>query len=162
MDLTTQSCYALAKALGSIKGVNVGVTAFPADPPKIHGCRNFEIPAVCPVIRHGERIHSRFHTRASGCTPMGEAIWWALQQMVSLPESRKIILVLTDGSPDYLSNTVEAIDQGKKLGFEFYGIGIDTSSIKSILPNSSRSINNLSELAPAMFEIMKTVFSKNK
>lgn len=93
---------------------------------------------------------------------MGEAIWWALQQMVSLPESRKIILVLTDGSPDYLSNTVEAIDQGKKLGFEFYGIGIDTSSIKSILPNSSRSINNLSELAPAMFEIMKTVFSKNK
>ncbi|WP_020585432.1 VWA domain-containing protein [Desulfobacter curvatus] len=162
MALTTQSCYALAKALGSIKDVNVGVTAFPADPPKIHGCRNFEIPAVCPVIKHGARIHSRFHTRASGCTPMGEAIWWVLQQMVPLTESRKIILILSDGSPDYLSNTVEAINQGKKLGFEFYGIGIDARSIESILPNSSRSINNLSELAPAMFRIMKTVFSKNK
>lgn len=162
MELTTQACYALAKALDSIKGINVGVTAFPADRPVINGHENPDVTAVYPVVRHGERIHSRFHTKVSGCTPMGESIWWVLQQMLPLAESRKIILILTDGDPDYLKNTIEAIKQGRKLGFEFYGIGINTCSIKSILPHSSCNIHKLSELAPAMFGIMKTVFKNHK
>lgn len=162
MELTSQVCYALAKTLGSIKGISVGVTAFPADRPLTNERENPDMAAVCPVVRHGERIHSKFHTRAAGCTPMGEAIWWVLLAMLPLKETRKIILILTDGSPDYLSNTIEAINQGQKLGYEFYGIGIDTSSIKSILPQSNCTIHNLSELAPAMFGIMKTVFNNHK
>ena len=162
MELTSQVCYALAKALDSIKGINVGVTAFPADRPLINGRENSDMAAIYPVVRHGELIHARFHTRAAGCTPMGEAIWWVLQAMLPLVETRKIILILTDGSPDYLANTIEAINQGKKLGFELYGIGIDTDSIKSILPQSSCNIHNLSELAPAMFNILKTVFKNHK
>ncbi|WDP91073.1 MAG: hypothetical protein HUN04_15765 [Desulfobacter sp.] len=162
MELTSQVCYALAKALDSIKGINIGVTAFPADRPKINGRENPDMAAVHPVVRHGELMHSKFHTRAAGCTPMGEAIWWVLQAMLPLKETRKIVLILTDGSPDYLANTIEAIDQGQKLGFEFHGIGIDTISIKSILPQSSCNIHNLSELAPAMFRIMKTVFNNHK
>ncbi len=159
MELTSQVCYALAKALDSINGINVGVTAFPADRPVVNGRENTDITAIHPVVRHGERIHTRFHTRASGCTPMGESVWWVLQEMLPLTESRKIILILTDGDPDNLSNTIEAIGLGRKLGFELYGIGIKTGSIKSILPHSSCNIQDLSGLAPAMFGIMKTVFN---
>lgn len=162
MELTSQACYALAKALDSIKGINVGVTAYPAERPLVSGGENNDFTAVHPVVRHGERIHTRFHTRASGCTPMGESVWWVLQQMLPLTESRKIILILTDGDPDNLSNTIESINQGRNLGFELYGIGIKTGSIKSILPHSSCNIHNLSELAPAMFGIMKTVFNNQK
>lgn len=161
MKLTINACYALAKALDSTKGISVGVTSFPANRPRINGRTNYDLEAVCPIVRHGERIHSRFHTKASGCTPMGEAIWWILQEMLPLMESRKIILILTDGDPDCLSNTMEAIKQGKRLGFEFYGIGIETSATENILPGHSCTIGDLSELAPSMFKVMKTIFINN-
>ncbi|MBU2430069.1 MAG: hypothetical protein KKH99_05200, partial [Proteobacteria bacterium] len=46
MELTTHACYSLAKALDSIKGINIGVTAFPADPPLLAGSQNNETTAV--------------------------------------------------------------------------------------------------------------------
>jgi len=158
MDLTTMACHALAKALESVKGINVGVTAFPAKPPFCIVSGNDDMAAVCPMVIHGEPLHSQFHTKASDCTPMGEATWWVLQQMLPLKESRKIILILTDGAPDCLASMKDAIEHGRKLGVEFYGIGIDDNTIKVMLPHHSCTIRNLSELAPAMFGIMKNVF----
>ncbi|MBI9088208.1 MAG: VWA domain-containing protein [Desulfobacterium sp.] len=157
MALTTKACYAVAKALESVKGINVGVTAFPATLP-FRRVTNANDAALYPIVSHGDPVHSRFFTKASGCTPMGEATWWVLQQMLPLTESRKIILILTDGDPDCQSNMIEAIDHGRKLGFEIYGIGIDDNAITALLPHHSCTIRHLSELAPAMFGIMKDAF----
>ncbi len=53
MSLATSACYAVAKALEG-NNVNVAVTSFPAR----NKCRDSS-SAIAPLIRHGERVHSR-------------------------------------------------------------------------------------------------------
>ncbi len=133
-----------------INGISVGVTAFPAD-----SVLNKVCSTVCPMLKHGENLHTNFSLRPSGSTPMGEAIWWTMQQCYPLKENRKIILIITDGKPDSVENTEKAIEHGKRLGFEFYGVGINNSNIMSILPGSSKFITKLEELAPTMFKLLQ-------
>ncbi|TKB25158.1 VWA domain-containing protein [Desulfopila sp. IMCC35006] len=158
MELTSASCFALAKALGSIQGINVGVTAFPAN---TQGASS-NLAGVCPVVAHGDPVHPEFYTKASGGTPMGEAIWWVLQKMVLLKEARKIVLVLTDGFPDCKSNVTASVKAGQSLGIEFYGVGIDFNSITTLFPGHSCSVRELSDLAPAMFTLMKNALIQSK
>lgn len=147
IKLACQSCYAVAKALEGIKGVNPAVTVFPAFSAR---------PAVFPLIRHGEKVTEHFRVTASGGTPLAPALWWVLQRLCALEEERKIILALTDGAPDTLAPCLCAFKQAERLGVEVYGIGINTAIINRLLPGRNRVITALSELAPAMFEILQT------
>jgi hypothetical protein len=158
MELTSASCFALAKALGSIKGINIGVTAFPANTQGGNG----NLAAVCPIVAHGDPVNPKFNTQASGGTPMGEAIWWVLQKIVLLKETRKIVMILTDGFPDCKSNVTASVRAGQSLGIEFYGVGIDFNSITTLFPDNNCSVSDLSELAPAMFNLMKNALIKSK
>ncbi|MDD3311528.1 hypothetical protein [Pseudodesulfovibrio sp.] len=87
--------------------------------------------------------------------PLGEALWWVLQQVYPLPESRKIILILTDGDPDSFNVAFNAIEEGRRFGIEIYGLGIMSEAISKLLPDHSRTISDLSELAPAMFAMLR-------
>ena len=157
MELASQACYGIANSLHKINGISVGVTAFPADP-----ILNKVCSTVCPMLKHGEALHTNFCLQPSGSTPMGEAIWWTMQQCYSLKENRKIILIITDGKPDSVENTEKAIEHGKRLGFEFYGIGINNPNIMSILPGTSKFISKLEELAPTMFKLLQdAMLTKN-
>lgn len=158
--LTTQVCHAVATALDTIDGINVGVTAFPAGTPADGGNENAQGPTICPILAHGERMHDRFAMSATGCTPLGEALWWTLQRVVPLAESRKIILILTDGDPDSFNVALDAIEEGRHFGVEIYGLGIMSEAITKLLPDHSRTINDLPEMAPAMFGMLRGVLLK--
>ena len=94
---------------------------------------------------------------------MASAIWWAMQQMHNLPEERRIILVLSDGDPDSIPETQNAIKAAREQDHEVYGIGIETTAFSRLLPGKlSRAINNLSELAPAMFEMLQNALIPTK
>ncbi|WP_207261907.1 VWA domain-containing protein [Desulfovibrio sp. Huiquan2017] len=160
IKLTTQVCHAVAKALDAIDGINVAVTAFPAGAPSNGGNGNDRAPTVCPILAHGERMHDKFVVSATGCTPLGEAIWWTLQQMQPLTESRKIALILTDGDPDSFPAARNAIEDGRRFGVEIYGLGITSETITKLLPNHSRTINDLSELAPVIFGMLRGALVK--
>ena len=155
IKLTTQVCHAVAMALGAIDGINVGVTAFPAGTPADGGNGNPQGPTVCPILAHGELMHSRFAMSAAGCTPLGEALWWVMQHMLSLSESRKIVLILTDGDPDSFNVANDAIESGRHFGVEIYGLGIMSEAITKLLPDHSRTIHELPELASAMFSMLR-------
>ncbi|MDD2389210.1 MAG: VWA domain-containing protein [Desulfobacterales bacterium] len=154
INLAGQVCQVVATALFSV-GVNVGVTAFPGDNED-----GLSDNTVAPIVEHGKKIHSRFNLSAAGTTPMGESLWWVLQQMVLLRENRKIILIITDGSPDSMKNTRQAISAGKNLGIEFHGLGINSHEICYLLPESSQNIKELSELGPATFKLFGKVLSR--
>lgn len=158
IKLTTQVCHAVATALEAIEGINVAVTAFPGGKPLEGGSDSGF--TVCPILEHGERMHDKFAVSATGCTPLGESLWWVLQQMQPLAETRKIVLILTDGDPDSFNVTLSAIEDGKKSSTEIYGLGIMSESITKLLPNHSRIINDLSELAPAMFGMLRSAMLK--
>ena len=155
MELASQACFGIANSLHKINGISVGVTAFPAD-----SVLNKVCSTVYPMLKHGQRLHTNFSLRPSGSTPMGEAIWWTMQQCYSLRENRKIILIITDGKPDSVENTEKAIEHGKRLGFEFYGIGINNSNIMGILPGTSKFITKLEELTPTMFGLLEAAILK--
>lgn len=156
MTLASQACFAVASALHGIKCVSIGVTAFPGekvpDTPEHRGHWN----TVTPLLRHHEKQHTVFAVNAHGGTLMDAALWWALQQMTPLPEPRKIVLLITDGSPDSTDLALKAIEAVESFGIEVYGIGIADASIRNLLPpKDCRVINGIHELAPSMFEILQ-------
>lgn len=149
IKLTSLSCYAVAKALEPLR-VNVAITAFPGNP--LH---DGAYTSVAPVVRHGQRVHGNLDLSPDGSTPMGEALWWVMQTMLPLREARKIILILTDGDPDSHESAVLAIRTAQRVGFEVRGIGINSNGMKFLLPESSQTIQCLSELSEAMFNVLQ-------
>ena len=146
MHLASLACYAVAKALEGIQGISVGVSIFPA---------SSESHNVGQIVRHGERVSDRFAVVAQGTTPLAEALWWTLQALVRLKEHRKIVLILTDGYPNNLQATEQAIQTSLKCGIEVYGIGIQNSSIEKLLAGRCEVISTLDNLAPAMFKMLQ-------
>jgi nitric oxide reductase activation protein len=80
--------------------------------------------------------------------------------MQPLTESRKIVLILTDGDPDSFPAARKVIEDGRRFGVEIYGLGITSEAITKLLPDHSRTINDLSELAPAMFGLLRGALVK--
>ena len=78
--------------------------------------------------------------KGAGSTPLAPALWWTMQAMLPLRESRKIVLILTDGEPDEVTPCLAAIRQAERMGMEVLGIGIQHTAIKELLPNTSRII----------------------
>lgn len=145
-QLARAACYALAASLKAIHGVNPAVTAFPA---------YYPAGSVWPVLRHGESMHKNFGFRASGGTPLAEAVLWAMQDLFRQPEDRKLLLILTDGWPDNPKTCAAALSEAKRLGIECYGIGILDSSVKKFLPDTSEVIRNLKDLSPVLFKLIQ-------
>ncbi|WP_419783799.1 cobaltochelatase CobT-related protein [Maridesulfovibrio sp.] len=158
IGLAAQVSHTVVSALNSINGVNVGVSAFPAI--RAQGGENYDEPTVAPILNHGQKLHSHFGVAASGSTPLGEVLWWTFQQMLPLPEKRKIILCITDGVPDNPANTHQAIKDGSKNGFEIYGLGINSEAVFHLFPGKSRVITELPDLAPAMFDLLQESLTK--
>ncbi|WP_291331837.1 hypothetical protein [Desulfovibrio sp.] len=147
INLANRACFAVAKALGHIRGVNPAVTAFPA---------TAGTNSVFPIMRHGQAVPDLFDIRASGGTPLAAALWWVLQTMLPLKEQRRMILVITDGMPDNPLAANNAIGVAQKLGFEVYGLGIRNEHITFLLPHTSKVVNDLPDLVPAMFAMLQT------
>lgn len=157
IGLASQSAYAIAESLNKISGINLAVTVFPADSQSQPG-----YASVYPLLEHGEKLHTKFNMKATGTTPMGEAVWWALQQEVLREEARKIILIITDGEPDVMDNTIKAIDQGRRMGVEFYGVGIIDQAIRKLLGKQSEVINKIEELPHTLFKLLQNALLEKR
>lgn len=162
INLASQACFAVASALHGIKGISIGVTTFPGERGVYEGTQREHWQTVTPILRHSEKMHTRFSMTAHGDTPMDAALWWTLQQLYPMPEPRKIILVITDGRPDSVELTLAAIRSVREFGYEIYGIGIANPFIQNLLPGKdSQIINGITELAPAMFSMLQDAFIHN-
>jgi len=155
IGLACQCCAALAQAL-DLSGISVGITAFPGDPASSKGA------TVVPVLQHGEPRHGPVRVATGGQTPLGESLWWVLQRLVPLRQDRKIVLIITDGTPDNIANALEAIRAGLALGVEIYGLGIDAPRIGSLLPHGSSNITALAELPSALFALLGQALTRGR
>ncbi|CAA7617398.1 VWA domain-containing protein [Magnetospirillum sp. SS-4] len=155
IGLACQCCAALAQALDQV-GISVGITAFPGDPAASKS------PTVVPILQHGDQRHGNLLVATGGQTPLAEAMWWVLQRLAPLKQDRKIVLIITDGSPDNQLATREAIRAGLALGVEIYGLGILAPQIGSFLPHSSTSITSLAELPSALFALLGQALTRGR
>ncbi|WP_374283044.1 hypothetical protein [Desulfovibrio sp.] len=151
INLANRACFAVATALSRIRGVNPAVTAFPAAT---------VTSSVFPIMRHGQSVPYMLDIRASGGTPLAGALWWVLQTMLPLKEQRKMILIITDGMPDNQLAANNAMGVAQKLGFEIYGLGIRDEHITHLLPHTSRVVNDLPDIVPAMFALLQVALLK--
>lgn len=153
--LATQTCYSVASALHSIKGVNVAVTAFPSD--LAYG----DLRSVAPLLRHGERLTDKFAVGAEGRTPLSEALWWVTKELMKQKEQRKIILIISDGLPDDPPIALKTLSVIRDLGIEVAGIAIDSWQLANFI-NAQENITDITELAPTMFRILQQLLLKKE
>lgn len=157
ITLACHASFALAHALHLVSGIGVAVTAFPngTRPGEERITRSWS--TVVPVLAHKQRLHTRFNIQSNGMTPMAEAVWWVMQQLCALKETRKVLLILSDGEPDSVEEAKAALHTCLTHGIEVYGIGIQDKAIRALLSGKkARVIYDLNELAPAMFELLQT------
>lgn len=140
-----EACFAIAYALKSVPGINLGITAFPAEG------KDF---SVVPVLEHGKPFHANFLLSATGSTPLTEALLWTAQELCKQPEPRKILILLSDGGPDNQLTCVQAIADTSRF-VELYGIGIWDDSIVKLLPDTSAAIYDLGDLNTTLFRMLQ-------
>lgn len=146
-----QASYALARALSGIKGVNIAVSAFPAYIGKDSSL------AVIPIVRHGEMARDNFGMDASGGTPLAGALWWVIHTLQAQKETRKLIIIITDGAPDDFPSARQAIVKAEKLGMDVFAIGILTDSVAGLVGRNGQTIKNVDDLPAAMFDLLSNV-----
>lgn len=146
-DVAREAALALALALEPIPGVNPAVTYFCDD----------ESTPVYSVVKHGERVApnaGRFMLRPSGCTPMAEAIWYGAYELRKTREERKMMIVITDGEPNYDGPTKAVIELCENSGYDIVGIGIATTAVASLFKKHI-IINDATDLQRTLFKLLE-------
>lgn len=96
-----------------------------------------------------DRVLSLNSVRAGAFTPLSPAIIAAAGMMAEVTATRRIMLVLTDGSCDYGAEAVTAACRvAATMGVEVVGIGMDAAEVtRAFPPRYSVNVQDLDQLA---------------
>lgn len=124
-------------------------------------------PMVWHFSEFGERVSqttlvNRFRTAAGALweNTDGDAIAYATYRLQQRKEHRKVLLVLSDGSPagrsmagDIIGYTKQTVLDAEALGIDVYGIGILDSNVLNFYKKNV-VVNKLDNLAPTILSII--------
>lgn len=149
MVVAAKSTLAGASGLSAIRGISLEAAVFPGYRADIELLTEFERTLRSTATRY-KAVHAR------GGTPMYEALMWGFERLLMRKEPRKILLCATDGEPPASTYVAcqHVIRAAMAGGIEVYGIGIQVPDISALFP-VARSINDVSELAPAIFGFLQ-------
>ena len=109
------------------------------------------------IIDDYVRINPHLYQNADG-----ESILWAAKDLMTRPEPRKILIVLSDGCPaadnggDCYTYTKDVIEHVNKwAGLELYGIGIMDDTVKELYPECE-VLDNPKRLEACLLNLIKT------
>ena len=141
--VANQAAVAMALAMTSLPKVSVAVSVFP-------GLRG----EVSPLIYRGMPVRpniERFAQHASGGTPLAEAMLFAARDLAASHASRKVMVVVTDGTPNCPAGVryVNRLCEGQ---IDRYAIGIAHNGVRNFFEHSV-ILNDVSELQSALFEL---------
>lgn len=91
-----------------------------------------------------------FQIRPAGSTPTDVGLWYARAALLARPESRKLILIITDGSPDDPVATRATTDRLLREGIEIVAIGIRTDAVRYIWEQHC-VVQDVQDLPQALF-----------
>ena len=155
MMVAAEATLAIAMALQQIAGVNVAVAAFPSA----------VTDGVVPLTAFGEtakRTAGRYAAiKADGGTPLAEALWWGIDSLLQTKETRKLLLVITDGEPVNPDGVRDIVNLAAKSGFQMLGLGIGSDAVHEFFPTYS-VVNTIHDLAPAMFKMLRTSLAQHR
>lgn len=141
--MASKALYAVIYSLRKIPGLRSSVIGF------------FD-ESVLQILRPTDRVTPRMKITAAGGTLCGEALRFAMQNFSRSPDSRKIVLMLTDGDTANSVYFEQIIRRARRAGVEFLGIGIQDDDIgKYLQPEECCVIDDLRQLAPEMFRLLQ-------
>lgn len=143
--LASKALYSLAHSLYKIRGLAFNIIGF------------FDNQVV-DILRSGARVTPRTRIVPSGGTLCGCALKFAMQTFSAKNETRKIVIMLTDGDANDSEQFEKAIDRARKSGVEFLGVGIQDEHILSYLPADECCI--IVELKQLAGEILRMLRKK--
>ncbi|MCR5625219.1 MAG: hypothetical protein K6G11_08275 [Lachnospiraceae bacterium] len=143
----------LALALEGIDGIKSACHFFPG--------KNNECETALDFNQRASKRAPFFDQRPRGSTPLAQALFLALNKIINANCNRNIIIVLTDGMPDSVSNVKHGFDIAKKMNVEIYGISIRSEFIEKLFENY-QVIESPSELNKAVLNLFSKVFDIQK
>ncbi|MCR5537241.1 MAG: VWA domain-containing protein, partial [Succinivibrio sp.] len=150
-ELACLSALSLALALEGIDGVKNLCSFFPG--------LNSELEVALKVDESATAKAAFFDQTPRGSTPLAQALWYALEQLVSLECQRNIVIVITDGIPDSVEKTRQVLEVYREAGVELYGIGIKQPFIEDLIKNSV-VLNSAIQLEQCLFKLIDKIFRR--
>lgn len=138
--VAVDSTHAFMQALTRITGVQTALSYFPAEP--------FCVGEVTRFRQNLNVAKQRLSSMApTGCsTPTGRAIRSLLPSLTKVPTKRHLIVLITDGRPESMTDAIAAVAQARQQGVEVLGVGIGSATgIETITPMcvSVKSVHDL-------------------
>lgn len=142
-SIANNACYATALACESFRDVKLGAISFPGNAVMKH----FDTPLP--------QCEKAFAVQSGGSTPMAESIMASTLLMIHRRETRKLLIVMSDGQADDVIAARDAIAVARSRGIEVLGIGIQDASIRELLPERHEIIQRLEELQPRLIAVLQ-------
>lgn len=145
MQVARDSVIAFANAMERINGVKTAIAVFPG----VLGADGIQ-PFDGSVRKARDEIAG---VQPLGSTPLDRAIRKVLPDLTMRKESRKVLLIVTDGRPNDLIAAVAQIQQAKAQGVQVMGIGIACDMPMDMLVEQNMQISDESELPEALVRL---------
>ncbi|MBE0574393.1 MAG: VWA domain-containing protein [Desulfuromonadales bacterium] len=152
MELARKTVLALADVLGVIPGISVSTGAFPG--------KEGAVVSMTPFGRTASQTKDNYAITANGGTPLAQALGWARVQMAVRQEQRKILLVATDGQPSNPGLVRALLEKLEAEGVELMGLGILDQGTTRHFFARHRTVQSLSELPAAVFELFQEALTE--
>lgn len=120
--------YCIAKALEGVPNTESQVSFFP-------GGGNYEVGICKQPWESVKSTMKYFDQKPMGSTPMAQAMAYALTKFKYSDKDRNILLIITDGMPDSISNVKEQLAQCEQLGIELRVLSINCETALKLFPN---------------------------
>ncbi|SMP83027.1 von Willebrand factor type A domain-containing protein, partial [Desulfonatronum zhilinae] len=164
LAIAKEAVFALVKALVHQRGINLALTLFPAHYPynqDISG--RHDVYPVASLLKHGQKPSGTmlWPLYARGCTPLAESLRYVLASMVPLTETRKLVVLLTDGEPDDFQSARIALEEAKAIGIEVATLGIEGLYNTSLFP-VCEIVDRVDHLPQKAFKLLESLLTPNK
>ena len=142
--------YCIAKALEGVPNTESQVSFFP-------GGGNYEVGICKQPWESVKSTMKYFDQKPMGSTPMAQAMAYALTKFKYSDKDRNILLIITDGMPDSISNVKEQLEQCEHLGIELRVLSINCEVAQKLFPNCV--VTDASVLLDNANKVVKQLFN---
>lgn len=142
--------YCIAKALEGVPNTESQVSFFP-------GGGNYEVGMCKQPWESVKSTMKYFDQKPMGSTPMAQAMAYALTKFKYSDKDRNILLIITDGMPDSISNVKEQLGQCEQLGIELRVLSINCETAQKLFPNCV--VTDASVLLDNANKVIKQLFN---
>lgn len=142
--------YCIAKALEGVPNTESQVSFFPSS-------GNYEVGICKQSWESVKSTMKYFDQKPMGSTPMAQAMAYALTKFKYSDKDRNILLIITDGMPDSISNVKEQLGQCEQLGIELRVLSINCETALKLFPNCV--VTDASVLLDNANKVIKQLFN---